>query len=103
MQIAGRMAAGDEVPPILHLAGRPVTDRAAWVAQALSGAPAGLPLARLERVDLDAFPDAAARPRGTPLNVALYESQFGPAPDWRPAARAWGAALLSRTDEDRLS
>jgi dTDP-4-dehydrorhamnose reductase len=96
MAIAARLASGAQTPSILHLAGQPLTDRAAWVEEALAGAPPGLALARLERVDLDTFPDAAARPRGTPLDTSLYQSLFGPAPDWRAPARAWGNVLLRR-------
>jgi len=85
LRFAERLAAGAPAPPILHLAGSPVTTRAAWVERALAAAAPGL--AVIERVPVDAFANTgAARPLGTPLESRLAAELFDLRIDWRPAA-----------------
>jgi dTDP-4-dehydrorhamnose reductase len=88
--LAHRRGQGAALPPLLHIAGAPPTDRATWIETALADAP-NVPITR---VPLSEFPDAAHRPRGTPLDCTLYQTLVGAPPDWRTPARAWGAARL---------
>jgi dTDP-4-dehydrorhamnose reductase len=88
LRFAERLAKGAPAPPILHLAGSPVTTRAAWVERALAAAAPGL--AAIERVSGDAFAGTgAARPLGTPLDSRLAAELFDLRIDWRPAADAY--------------
>ncbi|KQT64181.1 MULTISPECIES: SDR family oxidoreductase [unclassified Aureimonas] len=85
LDLAARMAAGDAIPPILHLAGSPAVSRADWVATAFAAIEAaGRRAPTLRRVSMAEFGDAVARPRYTALDGTLAGALFGGPLDWRP-------------------
>jgi dTDP-4-dehydrorhamnose reductase len=85
---AEHLQSGAAVPKLLHVAGNPITTRAAWVEEALAAGPARLRQVPVKRVGAGRFGDDAVRPAGTPLDTELFRSVFGGDLDWRPAVLA---------------
>jgi dTDP-4-dehydrorhamnose reductase len=78
------------LPSIVHIAGAPLTNRAAWIETAF----ADCSDIRIERAAASEFASDAARPLGTPLSCATADALFGDALDWRAAAQSWGGQCL---------
>jgi dTDP-4-dehydrorhamnose reductase len=93
-RLAAPLINGASMPPVLHLAGSPVTSRATWAERALRAAIPGF--RDLERVDSALFAGAGAvRPIGTPLDSGLAARQFDLRLDWGAAADAYRLEALS--------
>jgi dTDP-4-dehydrorhamnose reductase len=82
--LAARMAAGEAMPEILHLAGSPPVSRADWVATAFNALRrAGKEPPKLVRVSMSEFGSAIPRPNYSALDCTLATETFGDALDWR--------------------
>ena len=84
LMLAAWMAAGQPIPPILHLAGSPPVSRADWVAAGFAAAATrGETVPRLVRARLADFPDDAPRPAYSALDTTKAAALFGAPIDWR--------------------
>ncbi len=97
IELAGRLAEGEEMPQILHLGPPNPVNRLRWAEEIFATSrDLGGPFPELAPVSADAFPTPARRPRGLVLDTSLAEELLDPIPDWRgPSARAV-RALLAR-------
>ncbi|NKB84711.1 sugar nucleotide-binding protein [Ochrobactrum grignonense] len=85
LKLAARMAAGDTIPEILHLAGFPPVSRADWVATAFEALQrAGKQTPKLVRVPMTEFNTDILRPNYSALDCTLAGEVFGGQLDWRP-------------------
>lgn len=94
LDLAGRMAQGADVPPILHIAGSPPVSRYDWVKAAFEGVAASgrtpPPLLPAKMAD---FPADSPRPHFNALDCSRADALFGGPINWRARAVAPGTFL----------
>lgn len=87
LDLAERLAAGQPVPRLLHLAGSPAVSRADWVATAFEALRlAGRRTPELVRVPMSDLGSSIIRPHYSALDSRLAADLFGSELDWRAAA-----------------
>jgi len=87
LDLAGRMAAREPIPRLLHLAGSPAVSRADWVATAFEALRlAGRRTPELVRVPMSDLGSSVTRPHFSALDSGLAAELFGGELDWRVAA-----------------
>jgi len=87
LDLAGRMAARQPVPRLLHLAGSPAVSRADWVATAFEALRlAGRRTPELVRVPMSDLGSSVVRPHYSALDSSLAAGLFSGELDWRAAA-----------------
>lgn len=87
LDLAGRMAAREPIPRLLHLAGSPAVSRADWVATAFEALSlAGRRTPELVPVPMSDLGSSVIRPHYSALDTSLAAGLFGSELDWRIAA-----------------
>lgn len=87
LDLAGRMAAGEPIPRLLHLAGSPAVSRADWVATAFEALRrAGQRTPELVPVPMSDLGSSVTRPHYSALDSSLAADLFGGELDWHAAA-----------------
>lgn len=87
LDLAGRMAARQPVPHLLHLAGSPAVSRADWVATAFDALRlTGRRTPELVPVPMSDLGSSIVRPHYSALDTSLASELFGGELDWRAVA-----------------
>lgn len=87
LDLAGRMAARQSTPRLLHLAGSPAVSRADWVAAAFEALRlAGRRTPELVPVPMSDLGSSVVRPHYSALDSSLAAELFGGELDWRATA-----------------